>query len=121
MQYIKRKLITFLAKNLLPVVDDKDIISFSKGREGKPSVIIKGTIISDEELANLKLEADYFMQTRLYQLIHNYYAELTRKKMFLEGTDITDLVFGKTVLYTLSVQDTICNNIINAKSEEKKV
>lgn len=116
MEYLKRKLITYLTKALLPIVEPEDIIAFSKG-----NVFINKEQITEDELGRLRAEAIMFMDSRLYNLINSYFSDLVRRKMFIEGTDITDLVFGKSILYALSVQNTICNNIKNAKNVEKKV
>ena len=115
MQYLKRKLITYLAKNLLPVVTTDEIIAFANSK-----VFINKEEVTQEELSLLRIQAESYTNSRLYKLVNQYFAELTRKKMFVEGTDVTDMIFGKSVLYGLSVQDTIYNNLLNAKSVVKK-
>jgi hypothetical protein len=115
MQYLKRKLITYLAKQLLPVITADEIIAFTNGK-----VFINKEEVTGPELSLLKIDAERFLDSRLYKLVNQYFAELMRKKMFLEGTDVTDIIFGKSCLYALSVQDTIYNSLKNAKNEVKK-
>ncbi|MCX6643584.1 MAG: hypothetical protein NT043_00020 [Candidatus Bathyarchaeota archaeon] len=114
MKYLKHKLITYLAKNLLPVVEPREIIAFANGK-----AFINKREITGEELSLLKIEAEQWQSTRLYRLVNDYFAELVQKKMFIEGTDVTDLVFGKSCLYSLNVQKTIYDSLKNAKKEVK--
>ena len=116
MQYIKRKLITWLAKNLLPLVEADELMVFDK----QGGVYINGQRIKNEELSRMKIEVEAWTNSKTYQLTNKYFADLLKKKMFIQSTDITDMVFGKSNLYALSVQETIYNNIKNAKREEKK-
>jgi hypothetical protein len=81
-------------------------------------VYIGGEIARDEQLLNLKSEAEYIISTNLWQLLYETPKTLAEKAMFVEGTDLEkQLAKGRTILYTLSTQ----NNIIEIfKSYQKK-
>jgi hypothetical protein len=95
----KQKLIYWLAVNLLPIVNKDDIISFKKDK-----VFVGGTELTPVEIHNLKVEAMTIKEMRLWQIIVNDLNEKTQKKIYQEAVGITDLVVGKTILYTLDVQ-----------------
>lgn len=118
MRYLKNKLIFYLAKKLLPLVEAEDIISFAKSRDGVVAFLGKQKL-SSTELASLQAEARFLEQSGIWKAINNYFDSLAKKKMFNQATDITDLVFAKTMLYTLSVQRTIVTNILNASHKDK--
>jgi hypothetical protein len=110
MKWLKIRLIYWLTKHLLPVFDDKDIISFVKG-----SVFVDGGKLTDQEIRNLQAETKFFEDSMLWKLMNTYPTKLAKKKIFNDSKDITDLIFGKTVLYTLEIQKNIKDNLKNTK------
>ena len=111
---IKERLIYFLARHLLPTIEDKDIISFvTRGVE--TVVFIDNVKLSPQDIRNLQAEVKFFEESMLWKLMNTQMIKQAQKKIYNESKDITDLLFGKTILYTLSVQDTILKNIKNTK------
>jgi hypothetical protein len=59
----------------------------------------------------LHAEVDIIKQLRVWELMNGYFNKLVQDKVFNQSQDITDLIFGKTILYTLDVQRKIMDNI----------
>jgi hypothetical protein len=53
MKWLKRQIIYWLAKNLLPHIDEKDIISFRKQPNGKYLLYVGGEQVSDQEAKDI--------------------------------------------------------------------
>ncbi len=111
MERLKRWIVYQLAKGLLPIITEQDLITFNK----QGTVFIAREQISDQELRNLKAEAQMIKQTRVWQLINGYLNNFTGDLVFDKSQSMTDLVVGKTVLYTCDVQKKVIEKIINAK------
>ena len=99
---MKQKLIHWLTLKLLPVIESKELIVFN----GK-QIFIDGKPLNDAEIRSLKAEAQAMNEFRLWKLIVNYHENLAMKKMFKEAQDMNSLLFGKSVLYALSIQKEI--------------
>lgn len=104
---LKAKLIYWLARKLLPIVAEKDIIAFTKN--GK--VFIDGKELNATELNSLRTEADVIGQMRLWQIVVNELNKKSQVRMYRDAVDIIDLLFGKTVLYTLNLQKEIIDKL----------
>lgn len=90
--------------DLLSVVDNDKIVSFDK----KTGVIYIGGVRVDEgRLHNLKAEAEFFLESDLWHLIHETPKELAQRSMFVAGETLADMAKGKSMLYTLSTQKNI--------------
>ena len=107
---IKDRLIHWLARKLLPLIEESDIILFIRNE-----VYIDGTKLSVAEIRSLREEVRAFEGTRLHQVLMQYPLMLAKKKLFTEANDKTDLLFGKTILYFLDIQKSIMKDIKNVK------
>ena len=105
---LKTKLIYWLAKDLLPIVDEKELMVF---KNGKP--FINGVELSTGEIIGLKAEADIIGKMRLWQIIVNDLNEKSQKRMYKDAIDTTDFLFGKTVLYVLDIQQKFIDKLKN--------
>lgn len=108
---IKERLIHFLAKNLMPIVEADDVLAFTKRGE----LFLDGKQLTAGELNNLKREAEFLSQSQLWKIINKYFLRLAHKKVYTDSKDISDLLFAKTVVYTLDVQSSIVDRVRNAK------
>lgn len=111
MKRLKEKLIYWLAKNFLPVVDEKDVLVIKDKR-----IYIGGKEVENAEYNLLCSEAHILKSMRLWDLIVNDLNCKAQKKMYKDAVDITGLLFGKTVLYTLDVQTQIVDKLAKLKS-----
>jgi hypothetical protein len=106
MKWLKIRLIYWLARHLLPLVEDKDIIGFAK--QGKATkVLVDGRILTDQEIKNLKHECIILDEMLIWKLMTVYPTWVAKKKLFNDSKDITDILFAKTMLYTLELQKNI--------------
>jgi hypothetical protein len=107
---IKEKIIYWLAKHLLPFVEERDVMVVKSGK-----VFINGVELTESEKISLRGEAHILEQLRIWKIINANLSDVAKKKMFLEATDITGLLFGKTILYCLDVQRQIVSKISSLK------
>ncbi len=90
--------------DLLSPTDLRKIVTLDKN---KGIVFIGGEKADDGRLANLKAEAEFFLQSDLWQLLYETPKELASRSMFVNGETLADLQKGKSILYTLSTQNNI--------------
>ncbi len=91
-----------LAALLSPVDLSKIIAVTAQG-----VVKIGGDKADEITLSNLKAEAEFFLQSELWHLIHETPKELAQRSMFVAGESLADMQRGKSILYCLSAQDNI--------------
>lgn len=92
-------------ENLLTVVDEKKIVSIDTRSN---QVVIGGQAVDEGRLANLRSEAQLFMESDLWQLIYESPKALAERAMFRDDGKLdTQLLKGRAVLYTLSTQKKI--------------
>jgi hypothetical protein len=109
LQTLKRKLITYLTKTLLTLVDSKEIIYFNKSKQ----VFVDGRMLSSLEVQNLRAEIKFLEESSVWKLMNNKMDDLAKQKMFEKSIDITDMIVGKTTLWVLKSQRDIIKNIKN--------
>lgn len=90
--------------SLLSLVDLNKIVTLDKQRG---IVYIGGAQPDGARLSNLKAEAEFFLQSDLWGLIHESAKELASRTMFVSGETLADMQKGKSILYTLSAQKNI--------------
>jgi hypothetical protein len=108
---LKQKIVYWLASNLLPVVSDKELISFKKGIP-----YVNGVALTPGEIVNLRSEADVIEKMMLWQIINNDLNEKSQRKIYKEAIDVTDLLVGKTILFTLDVQKNFIDKMKSLKN-----
>lgn len=90
--------------NLLSVVDVNKIVTLDKARG---IIFVGGVRLEEGRLANLKAEAEFFLESDLWHLIYETPKELAQRAMFVTGETLVDMQKGKSMLYTLSTQKNI--------------
>lgn len=98
------ELATQKLNDLLAPVDLNKIVTLDKQRG---LVYIGGVKVEEGKLSNLKAEADFFMQSELWQLIYETPKELAQRAMFVSGDGIDEMKKGRSILYSLSTQKNI--------------
>jgi hypothetical protein len=109
--HIRERLIHWLARNLLPLVDEKQIITFKAGK-----TYIDNEELTQGEIINLRAEAHVLLKSRLWQVINANLNDTAQRKMYKEATDVTSILFAKTILYGLDIQKTIVSKCANLKN-----
>jgi len=98
-QKVREKLL-----ELLTTIDEKLIVKLDE-RSG--AIYIGGERADEARLSNLKAEAQFFLQSDLWKLIHETPKELAQRAMFVSSETLADIQKGKSILYTLSTQKKI--------------
>lgn len=119
----ERELIYTLLADKVGAVDPKDVF-FAKlidaGKNaGKYSVLLNGKKISSANLANLKAEAHTVESTHLWKIFTQTLAHDANIRMFKQAKTERDLDWGKAVLYSISIMETIVKAIQNAHIDEE--
>jgi hypothetical protein len=94
--------------DLLALVDAHKIVTLDKTHG---IVYIGGVKAEAGRLANLRSEAEFFLESDLWQLIYETPKELASRAMFVNGETLSDLQKGKSMLYTLSTQKNIIDTL----------
>jgi len=112
MKVIKNKIKNWLLKSLLKTVVVGDIVTLNtKTKE----IFIDGNKIDQGEAEAIREEAKYLEKTRIWALIIGSLNDQARERMFEKAVTIDDLLFGKALLYTLSIQKQIISIFKNIK------
>lgn len=90
---------------LLTIVDPQSIVSIKKTGQ----VDIGGVPATPEVLANLRAEAEFFMESELWKLIHDKVAQEAQRIMFVSGESLEEMKTGRSMLYLLDMQKTYIN------------
>lgn len=86
---------------LLSPVDWSCVVSVDKGTK---QILVGGKPIDAGRAANLKSEAEFILQSDLWQLIHETPKALAQEEMFVRGDSLESLQKGRSMLYTLDAQ-----------------
>lgn len=112
MNRIKQWLLFKLTKELLPtVIRDYDILLINK--QGK--MFFGNVELTEQQIRNLQAELKALETGELWKIINNYLNQLVSTLVFQKSQTITDLVVGKTILYTLGVQKSLLKKIKDYK------
>lgn len=100
--------------NLLTVIDYNHIVRLEK--KGNGGILYLGDERADDgTMANLKSEALFLTESRLWKLLYETPKELAEKAMFKIGTGLEDMQKGRSILYTLDTQKNIIDLLKNVK------
>lgn len=111
MYLIKKRLILWLTKKLLPVIDERDAIAFNKQGE----IFLGGEKATQHQVNNLKEEVKFLKETELWRVMNTYLNKVAEKRIITESKDFTDVIVGKVMLYTFDVQQKIIEKIEKLK------
>ena len=111
MDRIKRWLIYKLAKGLLPIFDEKDIIKVDKQNQ----IYIGGEKLTPQQIHNIKEEVKFYNGSTLKKILNANPNEFVSTLVFEKSQSIIDLVVGKSILYCLQTQNKILEFIEKAK------
>lgn len=101
---------------LLSPVDLTQIVTLEKTPQGG-ILSIGGEKADASKLANLRAEAEFITASEIWKLLQETPKELAHRAMFIQSESLDDLKKGKSILYTLSVQQNIVDVL---KSFDKK-
>jgi hypothetical protein len=107
---LKQKLIHWLARKLLPLVEPTDIVQFSENK-GLIHTFINGNELTIQEISELKRECRLLDELRIWKIMNDYFINLAQDRMWKKAESDVDILFSKTILYVLNVQKEIKNKI----------
>ena len=110
MKTLKEKLIHWLARKLIPLVEPRDIVSFVK-IHGMVHTFVQGKELTTQEISELKRECRLLQELRIWGMMNDYYLKLAQEMMWKKAETKTDILFAKTILYVLNGQKEIKENI----------
>lgn len=93
-----------MVNDLLSPVDLTKIVTLDKGRG---IVYIGGKRVEEGQMNNLKSEAEFLMNSELWQLMQETPKELAQRAMFVDSENLDGLKKGRSILYALSTQKNI--------------
>jgi hypothetical protein len=102
-----------MLNDMLSVVDENKIISVNP----RGQVYIGGELAEDNQLANLKSEAEILETYNIWNILYESPKKLAQEAMFVKGESLADMQKGKSILYMLATQKKILDTI---KSYKKK-
>lgn len=92
-------------EQLLTVIDERMIVTFN---DAQKAVYIGGRRIEPAQLKSFKAEAEYFVQSDLWKILHETPGKLAQMAMFKDdGTLENQLLKGRAILYMLDTQSRI--------------
>lgn len=97
-----------MTNNLFSVVQKDAVITYD---ERTRQISIGGVIADPARVANLKAEAEFFVQSDLWKLIHETPKALAERAMFVSGETLDDMRKGRAMLFTLATQTKVINTI----------
>jgi|GEM_PF-4241909 len=109
MNYLKLKLIQYLVKNLLVAINADEIITFTN-----QGTYLKGRRLTNEEVFQLKDDANSFEKSFLWQVMTNEVRFLSNDRMFEKSAVEGNSVFGRAMLYNLNILEQFikrCKNL----------
>lgn len=98
MNYFKNKVIRYLVKNLLVALTADDILTFTN-----KGWYIHKRRLSDDEVMQLKDEAQMLKDSVLWKLISNEIRFLANTRMFEKSAAEGNSVFGRAMLYNVDI------------------
>lgn len=97
-----------LLKEYFCAVVPEDVIIFDKIGQ----IWINGQKQTVGEISSLYEEAKFFKESRLYKILINHLKVMAMEVMYNKSESYDDMRNGKMMLYNLSVQQNIVNNIL---------
>ena len=107
---MKNRILNYLLRHLFNAMTVADIISTDpKTKE----IVIDGQKIRPDELRALQAEIKAFKESRIWKLLHETTKYTAEQQIFINSVTPTDIVFGKAMLYNLSLQKSIMHVLEN--------
>lgn len=118
----ERELIFTLLSDKVGAVDPRDVIYVKRIESGKNagkySVLLGGKKITANGAKNLAEEAALFQQTQLYKILTQTLSHEASLRMFKLAKTERDMDFGKAILHSVSVFETIISAAKNISPDE---
>ncbi len=102
-----------LAKKMLnDTLSPVDLTQIVRFDSQKKLLYIGGRVADEQEVHNLRSEAQMIVATNLWKMIHETPKELAQRALFVDSQSMDDIVKGKSILYCLSTQQNIVSKFL---------
>ena len=108
---IKYRLFFWLTKKLLPTVEANYVLKFDK----LGNVFLGDMKLTKPEMMMLKREAEILDDILIWKYIVNTLNDKVSKRVFQSSQTLEDLVIGKSILWTLNLQQEIKDKLKSIK------
>lgn len=118
----EREILYTLLADKVGAVDPKDVFyakPINTGlNAGKYSVLIGGKKVNANTAKNLSEEATTFRQMNLYKMLTQTLAHEANLRMFKQAKTTEDMFFGKAILHSIGIMETIIDAARNISPDE---
>ena len=94
----KHTILTKAVSDIFQTVGDNDILRFESGQW-----LYQGLILDEQEVMQLKAEAQTFRKLRLYEVLDKEVKYHAARKMYYKSQTIDDLMAGKMIEYVWDI------------------
>lgn len=105
-QYLRKKFINWLIKDLFVVIDERDLFYVEKGIP-----YFGGKVIETDTMERLKRDAERFHKSFLWNMVSRRLKWEATDKIANKSTTVEDIIGGKILLYLTQVIDNTLNDI----------
>ena len=99
---LQRRLINFLLKDVFNTISHEDLLKIT----GTNVWTHKGVPLTPAEITQLREEATFFQNSRLWEILENELRYHAQKTMYEKSQTPQDIVAGKLLLYLVDVVKT---------------
>ena len=111
---IREKLVNFVAGKILHAVTQQDVFT-QNSKTGE--IFLGGKTLSTSEVISLGQEVIALKNMRIWSILTSSIGEQAKKTMFENSQSWEDMVYGKSVLYAISLQE----SILKVLEQQKKI
>lgn len=119
MKWLKRKLLNYLTRNLLAVVDEDMVLTQVNSGDNTAYYLLGGEKIDTHLLTKLKQEASLLKEMEIWKIFDHTLRSQANKVMFTKSTSFEDMITGKAMIYNLDVQKKIVETLEKIRLQSK--
>jgi hypothetical protein len=106
MKRLKLFVIRLLAKHLVKVITEEDVL-----RQVKGSLYAGNVQLSEDEEGEIRDQARTLLKSPLWHFMRRQLEYLATMKMGKQATDTTDIIVANTMFYNIEVQEEFLNKL----------
>jgi hypothetical protein len=107
---LKHKILNLVIKHLFNGVTEQDVLKVVNGK-----MYHRGTALPAKYVESITSSARLIRELDVYKHVMTDTQYAANKRMYIDGTNADDILFGKAMLYCLEVIDLKFKNLSNMK------
>lgn len=107
-QFLRRKFINFIARQIFNLVVENDILKVSGNK-----VIHKGRVLTNDEKKSIIGQAKSMNEMFFWELLLTEMKHIGNQKIYFESKTESDLLAGKMILWVVDVMERKVKNLSN--------